>query len=47
MWSAICHSCLWNVKHRQREAVHATGGGKASNYLPPEHLGAVEWQVST
>jgi hypothetical protein len=46
MWSAICHSCLWNVKHRQREAVHATGG-KASNYLPPEHLGAVEWQVST
>ena len=22
-------------------------GGKASNYLPPEHLGAVEWQVST
>ena len=46
MWSAICHSCLWNIKHRQREAVHAAGG-KSIELPTPEHLGAIEWQVST
>jgi|AntRauMinimDraft_4_1070384.scaffolds.fasta_scaffold01848_7 hypothetical protein len=44
MWSAICHSCMWTVTHRERKAVHAAG--VEHRITSPEHLVAVEWQES-